>query len=124
MRFMREKSREFENRKDRRAASTRWRTGCSLQFSHSPTLQRPEPLPTPERTLGGGLLREHLSRRRLSLHGAGDRQLGRFIIVLEDFLVVVRFPMDEYTAHNHEVLRLVLGNDSLLDAIGDRLGDG
>ena len=63
--------------------------------------------------LGGGLV----------LHRAGDGEFGGFVVVFEDFFVVLGVPMDEHAADDAEFFALVLGNHALFDRIGDRLGD-
>src|SRR5579872_5164330 len=43
---------------------------------------------------------------RLALHGAGDGQLGRLVVVLVDFDVILGHPVDEHAADDDKLLRL------------------
>lgn len=69
------------------------------------------------------LLGQHFARTRLVLHGPGDRQLGRIVVVLVDQLVIGGIPVDEHAADDAEVLGLILRNDPFFDAVGNCLGD-
>ena len=79
---------------------------------------------TRERVLCGVLLGQHLVNTGGILHRAGDGQLGGFVVVLEDLLIVVGFPVNEDAADDDQLLALILGNHAGFDRIGDGLGDG
>src|SRR5437660_7281265 len=74
-----------------------------------------------ERMLDLVALRHHLGSARLSLNGASDRFLGGAVVEILDFLVVVRFPMDENADTDEDIVSLGLGNHSLRYAICHRL---
>src|SRR5438876_8769580 len=57
-------------------------------------------------------LRDHLVDLRLALEGAFDRFLYRPIIVVEDLLVVLRFPVNEHTHQDAVVVHLVPRDDA------------
>lgn len=80
-------------------------------------------LHTRERVLRSFLLRQHLGRARLVLHGPGDRQLGCIVVVLEDLLVVFSLPVNEHAADDAEFFCLILRNDPFFDAVSHSLGD-
>lgn len=77
-----------------------------------------------EGVLGRILLGDHFLRRGLALHGASDRQLGSFVVVLEDLLVVLGGPVNEHAAHDNQTLGLIFGNDTSFHTVSHSLGDG
>src|SRR5215470_17856797 len=76
-----------------------------------------------ERVLDLVALRHHFGSARLSLDGASDRFLSSTIVEILDFLVVVRFPMDENANADEDIVRLGLRNYALRNAIRHRLRD-
>ena len=73
--------------------------------------------------LGLVLFGDHFVHRWLVLHGASDRQLRGFFVVLVDFLVVVCVPVNEHAADDDQVIGLILRNNSLSNRLGDSVSD-
>ena len=69
-------------------------------------------------------LRDDLGGTRLALYRARNRFLHGAIIVVLNFLVVGRIPVNEDADADEEVVGLVLRDDALGHAVGDGLGDG
>ena len=74
--------------------------------------------------LGRIFLGDHFVSAWLALHGAGDRELGGIVVVLENLLVVGRFPVNEDATDDAQLFGLVLGNNPFSDGVSDRLGNG
>ena len=66
-------------------------------------------------------LGDHLSDLRLAVHGAGDGFLCCAIIEVLNLLIVGRLPVDENADTDEEIVGLILGNDFLGHAVGNRL---
>ncbi len=70
------------------------------------------------------LLGEHLGSTGLTLHRAGDRELGGLVVVFEDLLVVSGIPLNEHAADNYEVFKIMPIEHFCFDAVRDRFGNG
>ena len=56
------------------------------------------------------LFRKNLRYRRFMVHGIGDSQLCRLIIVFADFCIIFSFPMYKHPAHDYQIFCLVSRN--------------
>ena len=70
-----------------------------------------------ERVLRGVLLGRDLLDLRLALHGAGDRELRGFVVVLVNLVVIFGVLVNEDAADNHQVLGVLRRNDTGSDAV-------
>ena len=68
-------------------------------------------------------LGNNFSNRRLTADCAGDRFLRCTIIEVLNFPVVCGLPVDEDADADEEIVGLILGNDSLGHAVGNRHGN-
>ena len=73
-----------------------------------------------EGVFGAILLRQDFIDLRFDVDGTFEGQLGGFVVVLVDFLVVLGSRVNEHATDTDQFISSALGDDSLGNTIGDR----
>ena len=72
--------------------------------------------------LGAVLLRQDFIDLGFDVDGTFECQLGGFVVVLVDFLIVLGSRVNEHATDTDQLISSTLGDDSLGNTIGDCLG--